>query len=157
MPFQVRTRSVWSAPVTPLHAGIEIDAKPFAGEDDIGIRVVEFLQPIADRPGAVGEKLLPARIERLEINRPIDLLDQVVLAWKVTIQQRLGDAEPARQIARASPKSLLGEKFSRLGNELLAAIVRRQPLLLDASTFGRCFPDHDFGVAETSSGGRNRP
>jgi len=35
------------------------------------LRYVEFLQPIADRPGAVGEKLLPARIERLEI-KPSD-------------------------------------------------------------------------------------
>src|SRR6266478_2796162 len=111
--------------VEAFQTRIEIDTKPFAGEDHIGIRVVELLQPIANSPGAVGQQLLPACIERLEINSPIDLLDQVVLARKVTIQQRLSDAEPPRQIAGPSPKSFLREEFGRLGNELLAAIVRR--------------------------------
>src|SRR3954470_7112376 len=74
--------------IKSLQAGIEVDAKPFAGENDIGIRRVKLAQPIAQRPGSVGEQLLPAGIERLEINRAIDLLDQIVLAGEVSIEQR---------------------------------------------------------------------
>ena len=121
--------------IEPLQARVEIDAKPFAGEDHLGIGVVEFPQPVAERPGAVGKKLLPAGIERLKIDGPIDFLDQVVLAWKIAVQQRLGHPEPARQIARAAVKALVGEEFGRLGDELLAAIVRGQSLLLREGAF----------------------
>jgi hypothetical protein len=37
----------------------------------------------------------------------------------------LGHAEPARQIACAAAESFLGEKFGRLGDEFLAAVLRR--------------------------------
>src|SRR5450755_4517480 len=143
--------------IQPLQARVEIDSKPFAGEDHIRIGVVEFPQPVADRPRAVREKLLPAGIERLEINRSVDLLDKVILAWKVAVQQRLGNAEPARQVSRPAAKSLFREKFGRLGNELLAAIIWRKPLLFRAGTLGRCFLSHDLGAAEVSSARSNRP
>ena len=141
-----------SVDIEPLQARVEIDTKPFAGKDHIGIGVIEFPQPIADRPGAVGQQLLPAGIERLEIDSAIDFLDQIVLAGKVAIEQRLGHAEPARQVARPAAKPFFREKLRRLGDELLAAVVRRQPLLLRASTLGRCFLSHDLGAA-----GRRRP
>ena len=36
----------------------------------------------------------------------------------------------------------LGRKFSRLGHELLAAIIGRTSPLFGVRTFGRDFPDH---------------
>lgn len=68
--------------VEPLQARIEIDPQPFASEDHIGVGLIEFLQPLAKRLRAVGQQLLPAGIERLEIDGAIDFLDQIVLARK---------------------------------------------------------------------------
>src|ERR1700675_3048750 len=93
--------------VQSLQARIEINAQPFAGEDHTSIGVVELLQSVADRPGAVGEELFPAGIERFQIDRAIDLLDQIVLAGKIAVQPGLGDPPPARQIARTAAKALV--------------------------------------------------
>src|SRR5262249_40353570 len=83
-------------------ARIEIDTQPFAGKDYVGIGAVELLQPTPDRPRAIAEQFLPAGVERLQIDGAVDLLDQVVLAGKIPIQQRLRDTEPTCQRARAA-------------------------------------------------------
>src|ERR1700719_3388740 len=90
--------------VEPFQAGIEIDAKPFAAEEYVGVGVVEFLQPFVDRPQAIAEQFLPSAVERLEIDRAVDFLDQIVLARKITIEQRLGHPQAARQRACATAK-----------------------------------------------------
>jgi len=113
-----------------------------------------LLQTVAERPRAISQQPLPTGFERIEIDRAIDLLDQIVLAWEVAIEQRLRNAKPARQRTRATAKSLLREELGRLRNKLTATLVWREALLLDADTFGLVFPAHpDLSLFSA----RNRP
>src|SRR5260221_7589752 len=122
---------------------MQVDTQPFAPEDDIGVATIKLEQPVAQWPGPVRQQLLPTGIERLEIDRAIDLLDQIVLAGKIAVEQRLSDAEPACEIARPAAKALLRKKLGCLGDKLLAAIIRRKPLLLWTRAPGRDLLLHD--------------
>ena len=142
--------------IEPLQTGVEIDAQPFPVEDHIRVGIIKLLQAVADRPRAVGQQLLPTGIERLKIDRAVNLLDQVVLAWEIAIQQRLGYAQATRQIPCTAAKALFRKEFGRFDDELLAPIVRREPLLLGAGAPARCLRSHDLSAADPLSA-TNRP
>src|SRR5262249_55592057 len=109
--------------IEALQARIEIDPQPFSVEDRIRIDLIKLLQPGAKRTRSIREQLLPADFKGLEIDLAVDLLDEIVLARKVAVEQRLGYAELARQGACAAGESFLREELGRLGDKFAAPIV----------------------------------
>src|SRR5438045_1707863 len=126
--------------IESLQPRIEIDAKPLPGEDRIRVGAIKFQQTVAERARAIGQPLLPVGFERIKVDRAVDLLDQIVLAWKVTIEQRLGHAEPSRKGPCSATKTLFRKKLGCFRYEFPTAFVRRKPRLLRTTPFGLFFP-----------------
>src|SRR5579863_3828916 len=93
---------------------------------------VEAEQPLFERLAAIGNPARPGRIPEFREPLIVDSLDQHVLAWEIPIDQRLRDAETARQFAGLATKPLLGKEAQRVVNDQSLAIRRRHADAKDA-------------------------
>jgi hypothetical protein len=83
-----------------------------------------MLQPLADRASAVSQHVVPFWLPAVEIDALVDLADQIVLAREIAIEQWLGDAELAGQLAGARIKTFFGKQAGGLADKILAALDR---------------------------------
>jgi len=73
------------------------------------------------------DQLIPAGIDALQEYLGEDALDEVLLGREISVEQRLGDAEPLSQLPRLPVETDLGEIADGARQDLLLAIGGGKP------------------------------
>lgn len=89
------------------------------------VTVVEGLQPPIQGLGPVAQQPVPLHVPALQVNRSVGFADEVFLAWEVTIEQGLRNAQLPGNLAGTTLETMFRKKVDGLLEDLFAPFGRR--------------------------------